>query len=106
MIFFLIKQIAQLSYIMVGGNLMQLSDSFFDKIKKKTNVDKDTLISLAGKLNEGNMKDPDVLKDIIGSLSRITGKEISKEREEKIINTIVNDEVPTGKIENMFEKNS
>ena len=36
---------------------MAFDDKFFDKVEKKTNVDKDTILSLAKKLQNGNMKD-------------------------------------------------
>ena len=36
---------------------MNLNDDFFGKVKDKTNVDKDTLVDLAKRLNEDNMKD-------------------------------------------------
>ena len=74
---------------------MGFSDSFFKNVEKKTNVDKDTILDLANKLQNGNMKDESTLKEIIGTLSQITGKKVTKEQEEKIINTIVNDQVPT-----------
>lgn len=73
---------------------MGISDNFFKKIEKKTNVDKDTIISLANKLQNGNMKDEETLKDVIGTLSKMTGKEVSKEQEEKIISAVKNDKVP------------
>ena len=73
---------------------MGFSDSFFNKIESKTKVDKDTILSLAEKLKNGNMKDEATLKDVIGTLSDITGKKVTKEQEEKIINTVMNDEVP------------
>ena len=34
---------------MLGGFFMSFSDSFFKKVEKKTNVDKDTILSLANK---------------------------------------------------------
>lgn len=74
---------------------MSFSDSFFDKIKKKTNVDKNTILSLASKLQQGNMKDENTLKEVIRDISRMTGREVSKEKEEKIINAVLNDQVPT-----------
>ena len=40
------------------------------------------------------MKDEYVLRDLVKQLSSITGKEVSKEREDKIVNTILNDNVP------------
>ena len=72
-----------------------MNDNLFKKIEEKTNVDKDTIISLARKLQNGNYKDENTLKEIIHELSSITGREVSEEKERKIINTIVNDKVPT-----------
>ena len=46
------------------------------------------------------MKDPKTLSGIIRELSKLTGKEVSQEKEDKIINLIVNDKVPT----NIFSK--
>ena len=73
---------------------MGFSDSFFNKIENKTKVNKNTILSLAEKLQNGNMKDEATLKDVIGTLSEITGKKVTKEQEEKIINTVMNDGVP------------
>lgn len=73
---------------------MNLSDNFFKKIEKKTNVDKNTILSLAEKLQKGNMKDEKTLKEVISDLSKMTGREVSKEKEQKIIDTIMNDNVP------------
>ena len=72
---------------------MAFSDSFFKRVEKKTNVDKDTILSLSAKL-QCNMKDEKVLREVIGDLSRMTGKEVSKEKEQKIINAVLNDNVP------------
>ena len=74
---------------------MSFSDSFFDKIEKKTNVDKNTILSLASKLQQGNMKDENTLKEVIKDISRMTGREVSKEKEDKIIKAVLNDQVPT-----------
>ena len=74
---------------------MSFSDSFFDKIEKKTNVDKNTILSLASKLQQSNMKDENTLKEVIRDISRMTGREVSKEKEDKIIKAVLNDQVPT-----------
>lgn len=76
-------------------------DNFFKKVEKKTNVDKDTILSLAKKLQNSDMKDEKVLRDMVQEISAITGKEVSKEREDKIVNAIVNDKVPKN-IDKMF----
>ncbi len=69
-------------------------DSLFKKIENKTNVDKDTIMSLANDLQNSNMKDKNVLNNLIDNISRITGKEVSEEKRKKIVNTILNDNVP------------
>ena len=80
---------------------MSITDSFFKKVEKKTNVDKDPIISLANKLQNGNMKDPTTLKEVISTLSNLTGRTVSPEQEEKIIETVINGEVPSS-LENYF----
>ena len=74
---------------------MAFSDGFFNKVKKKTNVDKETILSLAKKLQDGNMKNEDTLREVIHDLSKMTGREVSKDKEQKIIDTALNDKVPS-----------
>lgn len=62
---------------------MNFSDNFFKRVEKKTNVDKETILSLANKLQEGNMKDESTLKEVINDLAKMTGREVSKEKEQK-----------------------
>jgi len=76
-------------------------DGFFKKVEKKTNVDKDTILSLAKKIQDGNMKDEKTLREVVNEISSLTGKQVSKEKEDKIINTIMNDNVPND-IDKMF----
>lgn len=80
---------------------MKFGDDFFKKVEKKTKVDKDTIISLAQKLQNGNMKDENTLREVIDTLSKITGKKVSKEQSDKIIDKIVSDNVPKN-VEKMF----
>ena len=71
-----------------------MNDNLLNKIEEKTNVNKETIISLAKKLQEGNYKNENTLRSIIHELSSITGKEVSPEKEKKIIDMIINDKVP------------
>ena len=80
---------------------MNLSDSFFNKVEKKTKVDKNTILSLAEKLQKGNMKDENTLREVINTLSSMTGKKISKEQSDKIIAKVVDGNVPNN-IDKMF----
>ena len=69
-------------------------DSFFNKVEKKTNVNKETIMSLASKVQNSNMKDEKVLRELIKEISRVAGKEVSQEKTNKIIDAIVKDNVP------------
>ena len=73
---------------------MAFSDSFFKKVENKTNVDKDTILSLAKKLQGSNMKNEETLKEVIQDISKITGREVTPDKEKKIIDTVLNDGVP------------
>ncbi len=80
---------------------MKFKDDFFKKVEKKTNVDKDTIISLAEKLQKNSLKDEKTLREVIRTLSTMTKKEVSKEKEDKIVNAILQDKVPKN-VEKMF----
>ena len=71
-----------------------MNDSIFNRVEKKTRVNKETILSLANKFQKSNMKDEKTLNEVIDELSILTGNKISDERKEKIINTIVHDKVP------------
>ena len=73
---------------------MAFSDSFFNRVEKKTNVGKDTILELAKKLQQSDLKNEGTLREVIQSLSKMTGKDVSKEKEDKIIEAIQNDKVP------------
>ena len=69
-------------------------DTLFKKIEQKTNVDKNTIMNLANDLQNSNMKDKNVLYNLVDNISKITGKNISQDKKDKIVNTILNDNVP------------
>lgn len=81
--------------------MFNFTENFFKKIENKTNVGKETILNLAKKLQENNLKDENTLKEVIRELSKMTGKDISKEKEEKIINAVKNNNVPKN-IDKMF----
>ena len=59
-----------------------LTDNLFHSIEKKTNINKETILSLADKLQKNNLKDEKTIREIIEELSQMAGKEVSKERED------------------------
>ena len=71
-----------------------MKDNILDRIEQKTKVDKDIIVNLARKLQAGDYKNENTLREIIHELSSITGKEVSEEKENKIIEMITHDKVP------------
>ena len=78
-----------------------MKDSLFKNVEKKTNINKDTIMSLAKKLQSSNFKDEKVLNEVIDELSSLTGKSIDDSKRDKIIKAIKNDKVPND-IENKW----
>ncbi len=73
---------------------MRFSDSFFSRVEKKTNVNKETILNLAQKLQQNDMKNEGTLREVIEELSKMTGRKVSKEKQDKIIEAVINDKVP------------
>ena len=80
---------------------MNFSDSFFNRVEKKTKIGKETILNLAAKLQQSDLKNEATLREVIRELGKMTGREVSKEKEEKIISAVVNDKVPKD-IDGMF----
>ena len=81
---------------------MGITDSFLNKVKKKTNVSKETILSLADKLKGDNLKDENTIRGVIEELSKITGKQVSKEQSDKIVKAVVGDQIPNN-LESMMD---
>ena len=71
-----------------------MNDNLFKRVENKTNINKETILGLANKLQNGNMKDKNTLMEVINELTTLTGRSITEEKKEKIINAIVNDKIP------------
>ena len=74
--------------------MTNFTDGFFKKIEKKTNVNKQTILDLAQKLQQNDLKNENTLREVIQELSKMTGREVSKEKQDKIIEAVINDKVP------------
>lgn len=69
-------------------------DSFFKKVEEKTKIDKGTILDLANKLQSSDMKDEKVLSELVDDISNLTGREVSSEKKQKIIDAVINGNVP------------
>ncbi len=80
---------------------MGFSDNFFNKVEKRTRVDKDTILELAKELQDNDLKNEKTLRNVIKKLSTMTGKTVTEEQENKIVNAVINDKVPKD-VDKMF----
>lgn len=71
-----------------------MNNNFFDRVEKKTNVKKEDIMNLARSIQNKNLKDERELRKLIKSVATLAGKDVSKEREEKIIDAIIKDKIP------------
>lgn len=80
---------------------MGITDSFLNKVERKTNVSKQSILDIAARLKDGNLKDENTIRGVIDELSKLTGKEVSKEQSDKIVKAVVGDQIPNN-LENML----
>lgn len=81
---------------------MGITDSFLNKVEKKTNVSKQSILDIAGRLKDGDLKDEKTIRGVIDELSKLTGKEVSKEQSDKIVKAVIGDKIPEN-LENMID---
>ena len=81
---------------------MGITDSFLNKVEKRTNVSKQTILDLADRLKGGNLKDESTIRGVIDELAKLTGKNVSKEQSDKIVKAVVGDQIPNN-LESMID---
>lgn len=81
---------------------MGITDSFLNKVEKKTNVSKQSILDIASKLKDGDLKNENTIRGVIDELSKLTGKPVSKEQSDRIVNAVIGDQIPSN-LENMID---
>ncbi len=69
-------------------------DSIFEKVESKTNVKKDDIVRLAKSISGKDLNDEKNLRKLIKDVGRLVGKDVGKDKEEKIIQAIKKDKIP------------
>ncbi len=68
--------------------------NIFSKVEEKTNVKKEDIIKLAKKASSQDLSDEKNIRKLIKEVAKLAGKDVSKEKEEKILNAIKKDKIP------------
>jgi hypothetical protein len=80
--------------------------SLFDNIEKKTNIKKEDIFKVADSVKDANFQDEKTVRQLIKQVSALAGKPVSKEKEDKIVHAIINNNMPMdiNTIGKMFKK--
>jgi hypothetical protein len=83
---------------------VEKNNSFFDNIEKKANVKQEDIFSLANSVSGANFNDEETVRNLIQQVSTLANKPISKEKEDQLIKTIINNNMPLdfGSLAKMF----
>jgi hypothetical protein len=83
-----------------------MENGFFKNIEKKTGVNMQDILQLANSLQSANFKDETTVRNVIRRVSQIANKPVSKDMEDKIVKSIVNDgkQLDFNTISNMINK--
>ena len=68
--------------------------NLFSKVEEKTNVKKEDIIKLAKKASTQDLSNEKNIRNLIKEVARLAGKDVSKDKEEKILNAIKKDQIP------------
>lgn len=83
-----------------------MDNHFFKNIEKKTGVNMNDVFELANSLQNANFKDENTVRGVIRRVSQIANKPVSKETEDKIVKSIINEgkSLDFGTISQMINK--
>ncbi|WP_332692522.1 stage VI sporulation protein F [Halalkalibacter lacteus] len=68
-----------------------MGNFLFQNIEKKTGVKMTDVVKLANSFQQANLRDEKVVRKLIQEVSRVANKKVSKEMEDQIVQTIIND---------------
>jgi hypothetical protein len=68
-----------------------MDNGFFKNVEKKTGVNMKDILDLASSLQNANFRDENTVRNVIRKVSQIANKPVSREMEEKIVQSIIKD---------------
>lgn len=66
----------------------------FNQIKNKTNLKPDDIFKVANSVQDADFTDEKTVRDLVKQLSHMANKPISKEKEDKLVETITQNKIP------------
>ncbi|KGX92172.1 ATP synthase [Pontibacillus halophilus JSM 076056 = DSM 19796] len=78
----------------------------FDQLKNKANISPDEVFKVADSVKNADFSDEKTVRDLVKRLSKMAGKPVSKDKEDKIVKAITSSggSLDMGQINKMFKK--
>ncbi|QSS98474.1 stage VI sporulation protein F [Pontibacillus sp. ALD_SL1] len=76
----------------------------FEHLQNKANISPDEIMKVADSVKNANFKDEKTVRNLVKQLSKMAGKPISKEKEDKIVKAITNNNMDMNQLNQMFKK--
>ncbi|GAA5415378.1 hypothetical protein Pryu01_00402 [Paraliobacillus ryukyuensis] len=68
--------------------------NMFDQIQKKSNITTDEIMKVASSVQNANFSDEKTVRNLVKQLAKMANKPISKEKEDKLVQSITKNKVP------------
>lgn len=82
---------------------MVSNHNFFDNLKNKTNVSENDLKTVANSIQPGDLKDEKKVRALISQISSLAGVPVSKQKEDQIVNYLVNSKLNPQQMQTMIQ---
>lgn len=69
-------------------------DNLFNNIEKKSNIKQDDIYKVANSVKNANFTDEKTVRNLVRQLASMANKPISKEKEDKIVQSITKNNMP------------
>lgn len=89
-----------------GKNVNNFQKGLFDKLQKNANINPEDVYKVADSVKHANFKDEQTVRNLVKQLAQMANKPLSKEREDKIVQSIVNNNMPSdmNSLNKLFKK--
>ncbi|SHN19738.1 MULTISPECIES: stage VI sporulation protein F [Gracilibacillus] len=74
--------------------MSDFKQNMFDQIQKKSNVQPDDIFKVAQSVQNADFSDEKTVRQLVKQLARLSGKSVSKQKEDKIVKAITNNNMP------------
>lgn len=83
-----------LNSVQGGDGMSHESKKVFSKIEQKSNLSVDDIYRIAQSIQHADFSDEHTVRKIVQNLSQMTNRPISIEKEDQIVQSIVNNQIP------------